>query len=368
MGTPADAPSGDVTADSARLPMAAAPAMAWLALAAAGVDVFLRRATLRVLTHDEVGGVPHRTLLDLGTAATFAQNLAACAGVMALAAAFWGWIRPRPFVPISMRISLAGFAGVLIPTLLLATLLPAERTTGLVVLFTTGAAHAMTVAMGAGCLRWRAPRTVKVAFGTAAMASFFAFGSTALLVVSAVTLWEQGHPLGMAMRRTGEIAYMVAVPLAALSARPWRSRSGLVGLVLGGILAGAVLLAADVVRREPELFTALVYGATHLELTLEALPMFAPVWFAFSIAVGLGAIAIRDAAHRQLGAGSLFLLAAGYSPTTPLTVLLMATGVLSLSRALVAHSTLQAIADAERSRLVEVAAEMADDEERTAAP
>lgn len=335
----------------AKIPMGAAPALAWLTLAAAATHVLLGRAALRALNHDNIGDIPHTALLQLRDVSKFALNLAACAGIISLSAAFWSWVRPRPFIPTSMRISLAGFAGILLPTLVLATLLPVTRTSGLIVLFVTGAANAMAVAMSAGCLRWRAPRMAKVAFGMTGIASFFAFAATSLLVIASVTLWEQGHPLGMAMRRTGEVSYLLAVPLASLASMPWKTTRGRLGMALGAAAGALIFYGATIVWRERELYPTVVYGATHLELLVDALPMWTPTWVAIVLTLGGGAIAMPNATHRQLGAGSLFLLFAGYAPTTPATVLLMALGVLFLARSLVALSTLQAMTEAnERSR------------------
>ncbi len=311
------------------------PPLAGLAAVASLLDWGWARFGLRALSVWPEAGLGHQLLLRLGDGASVVRNLAAIAALFVLYQGLGGWIRQRPDVPLSLRVVVAGFAGVLLPMLLLSTILPAERTSMFIVLFATVSTNVLALTLDGVSLHWPAPRSTKLGVLLIAVASFFSFGAVTLAIVSELTLWEAAHPLGMAMRRTGEVAYLVALLVLPLSAQPWRAPRSRRAMAVAAVpVIGLVVAATMVIRQvEPEAAGPLVYGMTHLELLLGTLPGAYFPWLAGAIILAVGAIASPVNIHRQLGLGTLLLVAAGYAPTTPSTLLMWGIGAVLLSRA-----------------------------------
>lgn len=323
--------------------MGAMPTLALLTTVVAVVDWCFGRALLRAWSIDD--SMSHMSLLGLQNVAMLVRNTAATMGLIALYGALTGWIRYRPFTPLALRVTIAGFAGVLLPTLTLATLLPVRRTSALIVLFTTIAAHILILLTGTIAMHWRGPKLSRIGAALVTLASFTSFCAVTILIIAQLSGWEDGHPLGMAVRRTGEIAYLVALVVLPLSLRPWRSlrmRVGL-GVGLGVSLAIALFWQSQWRTLDPEVFSPLFYGATHLELVLTRAPMVYVGWIMVVLTLSTGAALSESAPDQQLGAGSILLLTAGFAPTTPFTLLLWCVGALLMTRALIARSTLPSI-------------------------
>ncbi len=320
--------------------MASVPALAALAAFAFVIELLGARFALRIEGSRELSQLTHPELLQLDTLAAFARNLGAVSGLVALGLCLTDWIRPRTFLSMVLRVAIAAIAGVLLPTLVLSTLLPEERTTVIVVLVATGSAHVLAVLFGVGSLLWRASPLPRLAVTGIVGASFFAFASTVVLVIAAQTLWQHGHPVGMALRRTGEVSFLISVPLLALSGLPrtgWR-RAGLgVGALVGGLAILVASRGAEVL--EPETWGDVLYGATHFELLLADASLFYLVWLGLAIGVGVAALFAPHPRDRQKGLATLLLAAAGFSPTTPGTLIPMILGVSLACRALIAHAS-----------------------------
>ncbi|HJK94833.1 MAG TPA: hypothetical protein RMH85_13440 [Polyangiaceae bacterium LLY-WYZ-15_(1-7)] len=331
--------------DDPSLPMRAMPALTLLALAAALLDLLGNRVVLRVATDREVSGLSHGTLVDLSQGGAFVRNLTALAGLGALGFALSEFLQPKPQVGLAHRIAMAGFAGIFLPTIFLAAVLPPERTTSMVVLFAAGAANVIGLLLGFGAAHWKVSLPLRVGLGAAASTAFFGFASLVFLIVAALTLWESGYPLGMGLRRAGEVAYLVL--LACLLAASWprdrrpRVQAGLalLALALAGVLAWGF---ADIAERvTTETFRDLLYGAVHAELFAESAPALYVGFVAAGIGAGVAGLFSGSPVRRQAAAALLFLVAAGYAPTTPLTLLLFALAVTLLARAAIAGSTLR---------------------------
>ncbi|MFK7999035.1 MAG: hypothetical protein AB8H86_05535 [Polyangiales bacterium] len=323
--------------------MGAVPALALLTTLAALADWSFGRAILRAWSVDDT--MSHTSLLGLQNVALVVRNTAATMGLVALYGALAGWIRYRPFTPLALRVTIAGFAGVLLPTLTLATLLPMQRTSALIVLFTTIAAHVLILLTGTIAMHWRGQKLSRTGAALVTLASFSSFCAVTVLIIAQLSGWEDGHPLGMAIRRTGELCYLVALIILPLSLRPWRSTRMRIGLGIGlGISAAIGLFWQNQWQSlDPEVFSPLFYGATHLELVLTRAPMTYVVWIMAVLTLSAGAMLSESEPDQQLGAGTLLLLAAGFAPTTPFTLLLWCVGALLMTRALIARSTLPAI-------------------------
>ncbi len=334
---PDDAPSAE--SDAPEVPMAKVPVLAGIAAAAALIELIGARFALRIEGSREFAELSHQQLLELDTWAAFARNLTAVAALVALGASLADWIRPRPFLSMGLRIGIAAIAGVLLPTLVLSTMLPIERTTTVVVLVATGSAHLLAVLFGVGAIPWRAPRLPRLGVTGIIGASFFAFTATVVLVIGAQTLWQHAHPIGMAMRRTGEVSFLVTVPLLALSGVPirgWRRIGIAVGAFVAACAVAAVSRGATVL--EPEAWGDVLYGATHFELLLDGASYLYVAWLGLAIFAGIAALFAENPRDQQKGLAALLLTAGGFAPTTPGTLIPMILGVSLACRSLIAHA------------------------------
>lgn len=323
-------------------PLRVLPTLGVLTLVCALVDLFGRRLAVRVLSDRSLASISHDVLVDLGRGTQFVRNLAAFAGLVALASALVGFLHPRAPIPTPQRVGLAGFAGVFLPTIFLSAVLPVERTTPIVVLVACGASSFLAILFALGALRWRGPALLRVAVGLLATAAFLGFTSTVFLVLARLLLWDTGYSFGMSLRRVGEVAWLLTLAATAVVAWPSdRSRRVQVALAVVASLAsgGALVALATLFRRASvELYTDLVYGATHLELGLEAMPVAYPGLVLACLPFGLVGLVSGDAGRRFAGAALLFTAAGGFSPSTPLTLLFQSLGVVLLARALVGEA------------------------------
>lgn len=323
--------------------MRAPPPLALLAALASLLDLFGTRLWVRVLSNREVSGLTHGVLIDLKRGGDFVRNLAAVAGLIALALALTEMIQPRAHGGLKQRVGIAGFAGIFLPTAFLATVLPAPRTTPVVVLFAAGAANLLAVVLGISSLRWPGPRVRRVALAGVAATAFFAFTSTVILLIGRITLWSAGYPLGVALRRVGEITWLLSLLGFAWAFRPrGLPRARWVPAAIGGGAVAIAALAAFVSARrhlEPEAHAQLLYGALHADLLVGVPWVYAAV-VATAAGVGVAGALAPEPSDRQGAAGLLLLLSAGFAPTTPATLLMMVLGVTLVGRASVARSTL----------------------------
>ncbi len=327
------------------------PPLALLAAVASLIDLLGTRLWLRVLTNRELSGLTHGALIELKRGGDFVRNLAGVAGLIALALALSEMIHPRGHGGLLQRVGIAGFAGVFLPTTFLATVLPAPRTTPVVVLFAAGAANLLVVLLTLATLRWKGALRRRMALASLAVAAFFAFTSTVLLLVARVALWSEGYPVGVALRRVGEGAWLLALLALAWLYGPWALRGvWRVVAALGGLaVAGAAFTILTAARRnlEPEPYEELLYGALHGDL-FSGLPWVYAAVVAVAAGAALSGAFAPDGPARQGAAGLMLVLAAGFNPTTPVTLLMMVLGVTLLSRAAVVQSALTALGDRAR--------------------
>ena len=343
------------------MPLRAAPALAWLAALAAVIDAVGTRLLLRLANDRELLDVGHQTLLQLKRLGDMSRNLAGIAGLIALGFALMDLIQPRPFVPLYQRIGFAGFAGVFLPTILLATLLPAERTTILVVLVAAGAANMLVLALSLSALRWKAPWGLRIGMGMIGAAAFFAFISLTTLIIGRLTLWEPAYPLGTTLRHIGEAFYVPAVislsvdafPRELKGARKWAAVGA--GVFVGVVIGTAYALPPAVLT--PERQAELLYGATHASLFTDTVPYVYAAAFGSASALCAAAVLSEDSSTQQIALGTLLVLGGGYAPSTPVTLLMLVLGVTLLARSVVAKSVIQWRAQTD-SELQDLAREM----------
>ncbi len=336
--------------DEAALSVARMPALALLAVGAALFELALGRAIWHGL--NEV--LPAPALIELHQLARFPRNLSAVAGVVALVVALFAFLRLPGFASIGRRLAVAAFAGVFVPSIVVAALLPIAMVQPKLVVFGLAAGNVLVTLLGLTAARYRAERPLRIAVALASVASF-----VTLLVVGlgqlaqaqggfwgalgAVLADESGSSQRMllAIRHLGELAW-IGVLVAGCVAAAWdrgapglRARVGwTVGLTV--VAVAALLLLQDVAGHR---FRYMLFGSFRLGLLVDDVPAAYAVPLAIGLAGACVGIARRDPAQQQLGAGMLAWLCAGFAPHTPIQLLYLVLGAALLSRAAQARDT-----------------------------
>ena len=331
--------------EEASVPMMDAPPLWALAVLTGLADLVYNRAWLRALPDS----TPHALLLGYARWGALFRNAAAISGLVALLWALVTFFWRRGWISVRQRLMLAGFAGIFVPTVLVATLTPAERTTEEVVLFGTGSANVLTVMLGLIALQWRSPPSLRAATALWTSASFLAFGALVMGMVGPEMNWEASYAATRWVRRAGEFIWLLApLPVAATIVPRKGPRAR---WALGAASVTAVLVTWAFLEWRaavPATFPTLLYGALRLEFALESVPLGYAVPLALSAAVVAGGFCSRRAADRQAaGAACLFLLA-GYSPRSPGLVLMMVLAMALLTRACIAQATLRSLREIQR--------------------
>ncbi|MDH3653577.1 MAG: hypothetical protein OEN21_04865 [Myxococcales bacterium] len=309
---------------------AAAPPLAWMAGAAALADMILNRVLIRLGSD----AWSPDALLRLDTWGGFARNLSVVSALVALGFCLASLSSTRSELPFSPRAGIASFGWLLVPIVTLMTFLPRAWTTPELVIIVAGLAHATILLFILAGMRWRSTRPVAVAMVLTLVAALSGVLSMVVNLVGERTFWEHTERLSNAFRWSGELAYLAApIAIGFAISIPWRELRGKTAIVLsalaaGVVAAGMIIWKHAVGRDLPDL----LYGA----LRLDFLPDRDFILYAIPLGVGaavtVAAIMSKDAARRQLGAGLLMLLSAGYAPRTPSALLMTVLGVALLAR------------------------------------
>ena len=305
-----------------------------MAGAAAFIDLIFNRVLI-LLGHETWST---DALVRLDTWGGFARNLSVVSGLVALGFCLASLSSPKSGLPFSARGGIASFGWLLVPIVTLMTFLPRAWTRPELVIVVAGLAHAAILLLVLAGMHWQSTRPVAVALVLTLVAALSGVFSTVVNLVGERTYWEHSERLSNAFRWSGELAYL-AVPLAIGSAIsiPWRELRGkttiaVAAVAAGGVAAGMIVWKQAVGRDLPDL----LYGA----LRLDFLPDRDFILYAIPLSVGaavtVAAIMSKDAVRRQLGAGLLLLLSAGYAPRTPSALLMTVLGVALLARAAIA--------------------------------
>ena len=307
-----------------------------MAAIVAVVDLIWNRVAVRLLTDDDAGIAWMR-------AGVFPRNLAAVAGIAALAWSLFGFLRMAGYAGLARRMTLSSVSGLLLPAFLLAMVMQKERVSILVVLISLGMANALAVLVGAsgatyrsGALRWC------LAFATASGALVL----VVLVVASVRSLVEAGlgGPVGFVARHGGELAWH-AVPLCAgwfvLRRAPKGSPHSMErvpsrGAQAAGALAFGLVVAAGVygqLELHGHRLSTLIYGALRLTLLPESLSWAYAISAGVAVAVAVIGLASGSPLRAQVGAAIALWLAAGYAPRAPGQLLDFALAVVLLARA-----------------------------------
>lgn len=316
------------TDDPRAVALRAAPPLALLATLAALVDLAVNRVAVRVAS----GEVEETVVLEWMRLGALPRNLTGVAGIFALVTAFSAFLRMPAFAPLYLRLPIAGFAGILLPTLTLALALPRERLTPIVVLVGMFAASALVALFGAAGVGYR-DRFLKAGLSLAVLTALQAMIVVTIASLRAVLGGGIGGPIAYVARHGGELTWLL-VPLVLAPAALPRSRRDLVAWGAGAsVLALGVWLAIEGQAELPPHFATILYGA----FRVAALPEEATVLYVLVAALGLAAaaagMASSDPWRRQLGAGIALWIAGGYSARSPIQLLDTVLAIVLLARA-----------------------------------
>lgn len=301
-----------------------------MAGAAALVDLVLNRVLIPLGSDAWSGGA----LTRLESTGSFARNLSVVSALVALSVCLGSFSSQKSGLPFSARAGIASFGWVLVPIITMMTFLPRGMTRIELVLATAGLAHALILLLVLAGIHRRSTPAVAVALALTLVAALSGLLSMIVTLVGGRRYWEHTDRLSNAFRWSGELAYL-AVPLAVALALaiPWREARGKVALLLSALAAGLVTTGMALWKHAvgPDL-PDLLYGAVRLDFLPEDKFILYAIPLGIGWAVTVAAILSKDHVRRQMGAGLLLLLSAGYAPRTPSTLIVTVLGVALLAR------------------------------------
>jgi len=315
--------------------LAGPPILGVLAAGAAVVDLLVNHGLVRTLA----GSLGHGDLLQIARWGQLPKNLAAVAGFVALAAALAHFLTAPRQGRVARGLGLAGFGGIFLPIVAVATILPPEflaRRWSYLIVFAVGAGYVLTILASTTASRRPGPGGLRVATMLLGGGCFLSFAAMALANVEVFVHTAIGHTVKVTFERAGEIAWLLVPFSAAVSIlpRPGHGRKARIALVLGAatslfVLVGGVW-AKSVLRAD---FGVVVYGISGGEVFADALPSLYVLVLAVGLGVAVAALATREETHVQAGAALLLLFSAGFAPRAPLRLLVMVLGACMLARA-----------------------------------
>jgi hypothetical protein len=313
------------------------PPLIFLCAAAALCAAAIQNTAMPLMTAD----TDYRAALGpLDQAGSFAANLAAISGIIALGFALLGLAKRVTWVGLLRRFSLAAFSGIFLASMMVAVLFDRQRTTTQGVLFALGAASVLTsllhgIAFRAG--HGIAMRTL------AANATIMAASA---LCAQLLQLWSETklsawHLSALNVTRTvGEIAYLAVLVTAAFVALPEAgTRVGGIGRKLGGVALVAVMGGLIVAERALGKDYALVlYQNQRVSTWIDTLPSVYSLPLAIAFAGSVAGLVGGDMQKRQGACGLLLLLSSGYAPPAPGRLLTLTLGLALLASVIIARA------------------------------
>ncbi len=310
------------------------PPLAALAAFAAVIDLLGGRVGLRAFSGS---GVSHEILLRLSPVVTVARNLVAVAGLFALAFALVDLLRAARFSGIARRLFIAVFAGLFLPSVVVATLFTRQATSKELVTLGIGAANVLAVLVGLTAIRVPSRSGMRVGLGLAVGACVTSFASLVFHLVpqaigSAPLLASVAKGLAMA----GELLFLGAPFAFALSTLPLtRTRRTFLALMAGAFTTIVALFFLEVahaaLRRGG--YADVLYGALRFELLVDIVPALYSSLIASALAVGVAAALHTDSPSSQAGLGVLLFFCGGFGPEMPVLLLMRVLGATLLARA-----------------------------------
>ncbi len=317
--------------------LASPPLLGTLAAVAALVDLAWTNGAVRALSER----LDHAWLLTLVHWGAVPRNLVGIAGAVALAVSLGAFLHAPREGRIVRAIGLAGFGGIFLPIVVVATLAPVETLAAKwvwLVPIAAGTAHFLAILMTLAAVRRDAPVGVRVAVGLLGVAAFLSFAWMALAHVRLFAETVGGSTLLTVIKRGGELAWLPIPLIAASSIVPrleeTRGKIAItVALASGAIAAALLLWARGEVRGD---FPHFIYGLVRTETLVDTVPELYVVTLAAAVGIGAGALSAIDPPRVQAGGAMFLIVAAGYAPQSPLRLLALVLGAAMLSRATIA--------------------------------
>ncbi len=330
------APARDETRTSpsalpgAARPFTHAPLLAALAAVAALADTLISRLVAPTLAPR----APLAVTRAIFAAGDVAMNLAAVAGLVALGSVVLEALRRGRFGSLFHRLTVAGFAGVFLPSIALAAVLPRARTSPQLVIFATGAAFVLALLFGVSALQRRSAAPLRLAVGLVTASA--CAGLLGMLCLYAPWLGRHagGEVTAALLGHVAEVAWLTTPLCAAVALRPeLASRRGRAALVVALLLGTALSIGFRTLRAlaRGQLGDVLYY-AFRVQLLLETAPLAYTVGITLVVMLGIVALLARESWRRQIGTAVLLLVAAGVTPRMPGTLLMFVLGATMLGR------------------------------------
>jgi hypothetical protein len=313
------------------------PPLIFLCAAAALCAAAIQNTAMPLMTADTA----YRTALrPLDQAGSFAANLAAISGIIALGFALLGLAKRVTWVGLPRRFSLAAFSGIFLASMTVAVLFDRQRTTTQGVLFAFAAASVLTSLLHG--IAFRAGHGVAVR----ALAANATIMAAAALCAQLLQLWSETtlaawHLSALNIARTvGEVAYLAVLVSAAFVVLPEPgTRAGGIGRMLGGVALVATMIGLIVAERALGRDYALVlYQNQRVSAWIDTLPSVYALPLAIAFAGSVAGLVGGDMQKRQGACGLLLLLSSGYAPPAPGRLLTLTLGLALLASVIIARA------------------------------
>lgn len=333
-----------VEAPAADLPT---PPLAIVAALAAVAEVGFNRFFVRGLSQ----GMEHAERLEWARWGALPRNLVAIAGVISLVFCLVTFLRTGATGALHRRVSLAGFTGIFVPSLVLATVMSPARTSLQIIVFAAGAANVLAVLMAASGARWASSVRIKSALTLVLLVSLFALTELGVFVM--FNMSPLGHQGARWLRLLTELAWLsIPLPFLLAFARPWfRGQSAdfrggaatqtpaptllryapAAAFVFTTVLTAFALETVHAALRGD--YQTILYGAFRTHLFVENNPSLYLIPLSLMAGLGAGAATDRSPLIRQLGLGLILVLCAGISSRAPVRLVMMALGAALMARA-----------------------------------
>jgi hypothetical protein len=313
------------------------PPLIFLCAAAALCAAVIQNTAMPLMTADTAYRAAMRPLDQAGS---FAANLAAISGIIALGYALLGLAKRITWVGLPRRFFLAAFSGIFLASMAVALLFDRQRTTTQGVLFAFGAASVLTSLLHGIAFRAGHGIAVRVLAANATIMAATALCAQLLQLWSETTL-SAWHLSALSITRTiGEVAYLAVLVSAAFVALPSPgTRASGVGRMLGGIALVATIVGLIVAERALGRDYALVlYQNQRVSAWIDTLPSVYALPLAIALAGSIAGLVGGDMQKRQGACGLLLLLSSGYAPPAPGRLLTLTLGLALLASVIIARA------------------------------
>jgi len=309
------------------------PSVALILVVSALFDFIFTRFILRAVDF-ELGIL---TALQWSRVGNFARNLGAIAAIILLTSLLARGYRARRLAPLPRRLLILFFGAILWCSAVALTLCPQDKIVPRLVFMSLASANVTAVLVCLEGLRWPTTRPVRLGLFAWTLTLFSSFTSLVLALAGASTGWATGLRIAGHLRDTGEIAFLATAPLVAFALLLGNRRARLWVIASVVLFASAIGLFA-VLQRPSSEYGVLIYGATRLSIFLDQMPGFYLLLLPLALGSSTALACHPDALRRSVGIALILLLCAGYSPSSPSTLLLMCTGTVMLVFAMVQMS------------------------------